>query len=178
MRPRAPGPLGCSGAVLACLLLAAGPRASSQALDPAKALTQYHVDTWDTADNLPQNSVTAILQSRDGYLWLGTYGGVGRFDGVRFATFDTANTPELLSNGIQALLEDRDGAVWIATNGGGLTRYQGGRFTTYTAGGLSGLRRQRRPGRVGRLEGGIADAGGEDLGQADVHGIVVSLLLG
>ena len=72
MRPRA---------VLACLLLAAGPRASSQALDPGKALTQYHVDTWDTADNLPQNSVTAILQSRDGYLWLGTYGGVGRFDG-------------------------------------------------------------------------------------------------
>ena len=118
MRPRAPGPLGCRGAVLACLLLAAGPRASSQALDPGKALTQYHVDTWTTADNLPQNSVTAILQSRDGYLWLGTYGGVGRFDGVRFATFDTANTPELLSNGIQALLEDGEGRFWLSGNKG------------------------------------------------------------
>jgi signal transduction histidine kinase/ligand-binding sensor domain-containing protein len=150
MRPRA---------VLACLLVAAGPRASAQALDPGKALTQYHVDTWTTADNLPQNSVTAILQSRDGYLWLGTYGGLGRFDGVRFATFDTANTPELLSNGIQALLEDRVGAVWIATNGGGLTRCQGGRFTTTTAAeGLpSDIVRCLKAGRDGSLWIGTND---------------------
>ena len=146
-------------AALACLLLAGGSRAAGQTLDPAKALTQYHVDTWTTADDLPQNSVTAILQSGDGYLWLGTYGGVGRFDGVRFTVFDAANTPELRSNGIQALLEDREGAVWIATSGGGLTRHHRGRFTTYTvADGLpSDIVRCLEAGRDGSLWIGTND---------------------
>ncbi len=138
--------------------LAARP-ASALALDPAKALTQYHIDTWTTADDLPQNSVTAILQSRDGYLWLGTYGGVGRFDGVRFASFDTGNTPALLSNGIQALVEDKAGALWIGTNGGGLTRYQGGTFTSVTAadGLASDIVRCLRAGRDGSVWVGTND---------------------
>jgi len=144
-------------AVLAALVAAAG--AEPPALDPGKALTQYHVDTWTTANDLPQNSVTAILQSGRGYLWLGTYGGVGRFDGVRFATYDTANTPALLSNGIQDLIEDAAGAVWIATNGGGLTRHQDGRFTTFTvADGLpSDIVRCLETGRDGSLWIGTND---------------------
>lgn len=82
--------------------------------------------------------MTAIVQTRDGYLWLGTYGGLVRFDGVRFTVFDTGNTAALRSNAIQALLEDRAGALWIGTNGGGLTRFEGGRFATFTtAEGLS-----------------------------------------
>ena len=100
------------------------------ALDPGKALTQYSVDVWTTADDLPQNSVTAIVQTRDGYLWLGTYGGLVRFDGVRFTVFNVA-TGALASNGVQTLIEDRSGALWIGTNGGGLTRYRAGRFETF-----------------------------------------------
>ena len=148
-------------AILTCVWLAASVPATAPAgaLDPAKALTQYLVDTWSTANDLPQNSVTAILQSRDGYLWLGTYGGVGRFDGVRFTTFDTANTPALGSNGIQALLEDHDGALWIATNGGGLTRRQGGEFKSYTtADGLaSDVVRCLKAGRDGSIWIGTND---------------------
>lgn len=105
--------------------------AKAPGLDPGKALTQYSLDVWTTADALPQNSVTTIVQTRDGYLWLGTYGGLVRFDGVRFTVFDVASGA-LRSNGVQALLEDREGALWIGTNGGGLTRHQGGRFQTFT----------------------------------------------
>ena len=150
-------------AILAWAWLAASVPAPASvpvpALDPAKALTQYLVDTWTTANDLPQNSVTAILQSKDGYLWLGTYGGVGRFDGVRFTTFDTANTPALGSNGIQALLEDAQGALWIATSGGGLTRRQGGQFKTYTAvdGLASDVVRCLKAGRDGSLWIGTND---------------------
>ena len=119
--------------VLALALVAAGEATEAAAppgLDPGKALTQYNLDVWTTADDLPQNSVTAIVQSRDGYLWLGTYGGLVRFDGVRFTVFDVASGA-LESNGVQALLEDHSGALWIGTNGGGLTRYQQGRFETF-----------------------------------------------
>jgi ligand-binding sensor domain-containing protein/signal transduction histidine kinase len=104
----------------------------AQGLDPAKALTQYNLDVWTTADALPQNSVTAVVQTRDGYLWLGTYGGLARFDGVRFGVFDSANTPALRTNGVQALLEARDGTLWVGTTGGGLVRYRDGAFTALT----------------------------------------------
>jgi len=105
---------------------------AAQALDPHRALTQYGHDVWRMADGLPQNAVLAVLQSRDGYLWLGTTSGLVRFDGVRFTVFDKANTEAIGHNQISALFEDRDGSLWIGTFGGGLTRLQNGRFTAYT----------------------------------------------
>jgi PAS domain S-box-containing protein len=92
----------------------------------------YLHEVWTTEQGLPQNSVTSLVQTRDGYLWLGTFGGLARFDGIKFTVFDTGNTPELLSNRILCLHQDRDGALWIGTEDGGLTRYARGRFTTYT----------------------------------------------
>lgn len=110
------------------------PAAAQQrpALDPRLALTQYVHDVWQTDDGLPQNSVPDILQTRDGYLWLGTRGGLVRFDGVQFTVFNKENTPALRDNDIRALLEDRNGSLWIGTYGGGLTRLKNGRFTPYT----------------------------------------------
>ena len=107
-------------------------------LDPAKAITQFHRDIWNTDDGLPQNTVPSIAKSSDGYLWFGTELGLVRFDGVRFTVFDKSNTPELKSNVVDALLEDRAGDLWIGTIGGGLTRMSKGKFTTLTKGnGLS-----------------------------------------
>src|SRR6266478_3576441 len=63
---------------------------------------------WTTENGLPQNDVK-IVQTRDGYLWLGTNGGLARFDGINFTVFDTATVPELKSNRILALLEDHNG---------------------------------------------------------------------
>src|SRR5215510_8582359 len=69
---------------------------------PVRDSEHYLVSSWSTESGLPQNSVTSIVQTRDGYLWLGTFGGVARFDGVRFVTYDSGNTQSLHSNGIQA----------------------------------------------------------------------------
>ncbi|MGH9938994.1 MAG: ligand-binding sensor domain-containing protein, partial [Blastocatellia bacterium] len=98
----------------------------------APAGARYLHKTWTTEEGLPQSSVTAIVQTRDGYLWLGTFGGLVRFDGVKFTVFDTANAPGLKSNRIIILFEDRAGNLWIGTEHGGLTRYAQGRFTTFT----------------------------------------------
>jgi signal transduction histidine kinase/ligand-binding sensor domain-containing protein len=108
------------------VLLAASP---ARALDPALTVTQYSIDAWTIDDGLPQNTVNAVLQTRDRYLWLGTYDGLARFDGIRFQVFNTSNTPAIRSNGIRGLWEDRAGTLWIGTNGGGLVRFKDGAFT-------------------------------------------------
>src|SRR5262245_25599898 len=102
------------------------------ALDPNKALTQYGHTVWHDKDGLPQNTVRAITQTRDGYLWIGTEGGLARFDGVRFTVFDRTNTKEIRNNSITALHEGQDSSLWIGTGGGGLVRFFAGRFTSYT----------------------------------------------
>ena len=73
-----------------------------------------------------------MVQTRDGYLWLGTFGGLARFDGVKFTIFDTGNSPRLGGNRITYLYEDKEGGLWIAFESGGLSRFHDGRFVTYT----------------------------------------------
>jgi ligand-binding sensor domain-containing protein len=98
---------------------------------PPSATDSYLQTVWTTEDGLPQNSVTAIVQTRDGYLWLSTFGGLARFDGVRFTIFNSANTPGLKSNRITALVEDRRGVVWLGTETGELMSLEDGVGTTY-----------------------------------------------
>ena len=87
---------------------------------------------WLTDQGLPHNSVRALLQTRDGYLWIGTDHGLARFDGVRFTTYRAMETRGLNSSRIQCLHEDGRGALWIGTAEGGLARYQDGGFTAFT----------------------------------------------
>ncbi|OLC46388.1 MAG: hypothetical protein AUH43_14160 [Acidobacteria bacterium 13_1_40CM_65_14] len=103
-----------------------------QTISPYKVLGRYQQYVWQDQHGLPQNSVHAIVRTRDGYLWLGTVEGIVRFDGVRFTVFDSGNTPEIRSSQILALLEDRSGSLWLATNGGGVNRLADGRFVRYT----------------------------------------------
>ncbi|NOY06540.1 MAG: PAS domain S-box protein [Chlorobi bacterium] len=125
---------------LACsipFLLLAG--AHARTIDPDRALTQFPHQVWKVEDGLPQNSIQAILQTRDGYIWLGTQEGLVRFDGVLFTVFNKRSVKALKSNYILTLFEDSRGNLWIGTNGGGLTRYKGNRFQTFTrTDGLSG----------------------------------------
>ncbi len=107
------------------------------ALDPEKAFHQFRLDAWQPADGPAQGTVIAIVQTADGYLWLGGYQGLDRFDGVGFTSFNHSNTPALRDDNVFALVEGTDGSLWIGTDGGGLTRLKGGRFTAYaTADGL------------------------------------------
>jgi ligand-binding sensor domain-containing protein/signal transduction histidine kinase len=73
----------------------------------------YTVQNWQIEDGLPQNSVESIVQTPDGYLWLATYAGLARFDGVRFAQFDASNLPGLPGNRPERLYVDREGALWV-----------------------------------------------------------------
>src|SRR5882762_3347513 len=77
-----------------------------------KGVPTYLHDVWTTENGLPQNDVE-LLQTRDGYIWLATNGGLVRFDGIRFTVFDTGNTPELRSNRIAGMSEGPDGTLWI-----------------------------------------------------------------
>jgi len=87
---------------------------------------QLVVRSWRTEAGLPQNTVNAIAQTREGYLWLATRDGLARFDGVRFTLFALA---EGLPNvDVLALYEDRAGALWIGTAGGGVSRLASGRI--------------------------------------------------
>ncbi len=99
--------------------------------DSVSVSGEYTFNVWQTENGLPSNTIRAILQTRDGYLWLGTFNGLVRFDGVRFVVFGEAQG--LLNPRIVCLYEDRAGALWIGTEGGGLIRYRGGQFTPYTA---------------------------------------------
>jgi len=112
---------------LFALLIAALPAC---ALDDSKPLTTYSRQSWQTGNGLPQNSVHAILQAHDGYIWLATEGGLVRLDGLKFRVYDTQNTPALRSNTVRSLLEDRGGALWIGT-ADGLARYDQSKFQTF-----------------------------------------------
>ncbi|MCX6569818.1 MAG: diguanylate cyclase [Candidatus Aminicenantes bacterium] len=103
------------------------------ALDPKKAITQYTHNVWQTDDGLPQNSVNAIVQSLDGYLWLGTQQGLARFDGMRFTVFHSRNTKEIRHSYVSALFVDKEGSLWIGTGEGGLSQLKDGRFTAISA---------------------------------------------
>ena len=82
-------------------------------------------------NGLPQNSVHALLRTRDGYLWAGTEAGLARFDGAGFTVFDLTSTPSLPSGDIRCLFEDKEGALWVGT-GEGLARWQNGAVTKFT----------------------------------------------
>jgi signal transduction histidine kinase/ligand-binding sensor domain-containing protein len=100
------------------------------ALNPSRALSQYTRTVWTQEHGLPQDTVRAIAQTKDGYLWLGTDEGLAQFDGYDFVVFNKENGA-LPSNSVGALWAAQDGSLWIGTLGG-LTRYRNGKFTTFT----------------------------------------------
>jgi len=101
-------------------------------LDPRKPISQYVHKVWQSDDGLPQNTAQAMLQTNDGYVWIGTQEGLVRFNGVEFKVFTKTTTDAIRHNDVRVLYQDREGALWIGTFGGGLVRYQDGRFTNYT----------------------------------------------
>lgn len=88
----------------------------------------FLTDVWTADEGLPDSSVTAIAQTPDGYLWIGTYNGLARFDGIRFVTFDPANTPALAHARVRKLHVDQSGTLWINTLDGSMTSLQRGIF--------------------------------------------------
>jgi len=112
---------------------------------------RYLIDVWETDDGLPQNSVISMIQTRDGYLWLGTLNGLVRFDGIRFTVFDESNTPGLPSSRIVGLFEDSESNLWIGTESAGAVLLKDGRISNLDIG---------RGTREGRLMASCEDSSG------------------
>jgi len=86
---------------------------------------------WTKQQGLPDDSVTAVLQTRDGYLWAGTSAGLARFDGMRFVSFAPPLGKTNAPLNVLALCEDSSGRLWIGTQGDGLLCYADGAVTRY-----------------------------------------------
>ena len=113
----------------ALVLLAAGVCAALCAARAAEPeLANYFPRSWKTDNGLPDNAVTAVVQTRDNYLWVATYGGLARFDGDSFTVFNSANTPQLQSDRVTSLFEDSAGTLWIGHERGDLTCERDGKF--------------------------------------------------
>ncbi len=100
----------------------------ARALDPAWPLAALGHRTWSTGEGFRQETVTALLESRDGFLWIGTDGALVRFDGTTFESFSRADTPEFLNNEVTSLARSQDGSLWVATREPGLFRVRKGQF--------------------------------------------------
>ena len=152
----------CVGAGMLALIWLLGSRNL-----PANELSMrgYYLESYSAEKGLPQNSVTDLLQTGDGYLWIVTPFGLSRFDGVSFKTFSPGNTPGLHENMFTSLAEDEDGVLWAGTRDG-LLRYQNGPFEQLDA--SHGLPDARVDGLCGRRKGGVWAA--TDGGIAHVSG--------
>ena len=105
-----------------CANLLAQPEAA-----PGQPQAELMVKAWSMAEGLPHPSVTALTQTRDGYLWIGTLAGLVRFDGMQFKVFTPQNSPEFPRSRIGRLFEGADGTLFITTErGGGLVALRGG----------------------------------------------------
>jgi ligand-binding sensor domain-containing protein len=85
---------------------------AARALEPSTPLASYGRQAWVMENGLPQNTVQALVQSKDGFVWLGTEVGLVRFDGNSFQVFDKNTQPALPGNDVSCLLATKDGAAW------------------------------------------------------------------
>src|SRR5580704_1831403 len=115
----------------AAAALLAGGAWRAAALEPTTSLANYGRQAWAMENGLPQNTVQALAQTKDGFLWLGTEAGLVRFDGVEFQTYDRNSTPALPGSDIRCLLATADGALWVGTNAG-LARWKDGMVRDFT----------------------------------------------
>ncbi len=99
--------------------------------DPNKKLSQFIIDTWDSEKGLPSNTLLKIIQTKDGYLWIGSYDGLLRFDGNKFDFYTKNNVKQFKTNDITQLVEGQDSTFWIATQGSGLVSYKNGLFKSH-----------------------------------------------
>lgn len=123
----------------------------SLAIEASQERTFFATHHWLREDGLPQNAVTAVVQTHDGFIWVGTYRGLARFDGARFTEFDYSPSG-VLSSRVTSLFESKDGALWLGHEDGELTRYADGRFENYPI---------NAKWRRGKITGIVADESGD-----------------
>jgi len=100
----------------------------AEAIDPHRDLSQYMRDHWGSEKGFTGGSVTAVAQTADGYLWIGTERGLIRFDGLSFRTFPQAAPTAFSIGAVQQLVADSQGDLWILLQSTKILRYHLGKF--------------------------------------------------
>ncbi|MEO0436252.1 MAG: diguanylate cyclase [Pseudomonadota bacterium] len=109
------------------------------ALNPDRLPSQYLVDRFGRESGLPSDTVWVVREGPNGYLWIGTRGGLVRFDGARFSVFNRQSHPAFSANEVRDLEWTPNGELWIATYGGGAMLMRDGEFQSISsADGLAG----------------------------------------
>jgi ligand-binding sensor domain-containing protein len=86
---------------------------------------------YQSANGFPSDEANVALQTRDGYMWFGSYQGLIRYDGSGFKTFNAMSHDGFPSSNVRALLEDPEGTLWIGTSESGAVAYHGGSFEVF-----------------------------------------------
>jgi ligand-binding sensor domain-containing protein len=120
------------------LIFAIGRVASSGQTRAHNATQGYGHQAWQAPEGLPRDSMQAILQTRDGFLWVGTERGLARFDGLHFDVSKIVIAGGSKINYIEELSESRDATLWIGTRDSGLIRLKNGKFDTYPTADIPG----------------------------------------
>lgn len=108
--------------LLSAALLAGGPELLAAPSLGEVVHTDWLARTWQTDEGLPDNNVTGIEQTSDGYLWVATLGGLMRFDGARFEEFSTMHLPRVVNRNVRKMYLDRRGRLWLAMDRGAVIR--------------------------------------------------------
>ena len=108
--------------MVACLLAGLSANAAQ------RPLNELRLDVWTVDRGLPHNTVLSLAQTADGYLWIGTWEGLVRFDGAHFGQLPESTPLALREAGILALAAAADGSLWIGTHGGGIYQHRQGRY--------------------------------------------------
>ena len=100
---------------LSCLLIVL---VTEQGMSQSRALPVF--EHFSVLDGLSSNVVRSIIQDDQGFLWIGTYEGLNKYDGYAFTTYhlDIVDTLHTLVESIGELYEDHRGAIWVGTMGG------------------------------------------------------------
>ena len=101
---------------------------SASALDPTRTVSQYLHDSWGVEGGWPGGSITAIAQTSDGYLWIGTDKGLIRFDGLTFHQIERAYPDPILIGPVRSLVVDGGDRLWILLQNTQVFRYHNGNF--------------------------------------------------
>jgi len=107
------------------MLLAVGvarPASVMEGAEGGSATNRWVTLAWQTDEGLPDNNVTGVVQARDGHLWVGTLGGLMRFDGEQFEEISTTHLPKVPNHVVVTMYQDRRGRVWLVMARGAVIR--------------------------------------------------------
>lgn len=158
-RRGAPGSRGVFSILAGLGLFLPGSPSACDGAERATADPEYTIQRWTVDDGLPQIGVRALAQTPDGYLWVGTFRGLARFDGVRFENFTVGNVPEMASDYIHALSADASGVLWVSAFEKDSLRLEDGGFRVLTprSRSITGSLKRFATGKDGRTFGIVGD---------------------